>query len=247
MGVADENVTWRGSLSVVLDIDETLVAALEGHPDMPLDSLDVKEISLNDGGPDDKMLIALRPWATRFLFHLNDQGFEVYLLTAGSQEYCDAVVTLFNELATQSGQRPVIIAGASCRDAAGRVRPKEFGMVLPPSVLPEYAIGVDNKRLCWRHDTRDQIIITADYLPEWTRGQKESVLMQVLDRLLHISYYFEQHYAETQEFKRVGDILSLLYENELKQSMINKAASFTFTHPESHEPGSFLEFLAERD
>ena len=243
----DDFVSWRGSLSIVLDLDETLVAAQEGHPDMPVERLDVHNVYLR-GQESDPMLIAIRPWATRFLWYLNEEGFEVYVLTAGSQPYCDAIVELFNTLARESTGKPTILAGKSCRDSYGHVRLKEFEHVLPSNVLPEYAIGVDNKRSAWHPRYQSQVIVTPDYLPSWTKGQAETILMQILDKALHITYFFERYYNATGQFQHTGTILSQMYERQIKASMVDIATDFQFTHPDAvGEDGSFLAYLTERE
>ncbi|KNC52373.1 uncharacterized protein AMSG_08344 [Thecamonas trahens ATCC 50062] len=245
VGIAggDDHVSWRGSLSIVLDLDETLVAAQEGHPDMPLEMHDTHQIFLDDDHTE-PMTIAVRPWATRFLWYLNEEGFEVYVLTAGSQSYCTAVVELLNSLL----DKPVILAGASCRDQFGRVQAKRFEQVLPPYVLPAFAIGVDNKRAAFHEKYQSQVIVVADYLPSWPHSVAQTVLMDVLNTALHIAYHFERHYARTGTFKPTGAILSGIYEEREKERMASQAHSFAFTHPQdTGGPDSFLAFLRARE
>jgi hypothetical protein len=234
-----EGITWKGSLSIVLDLDETLVAAQEGHPDMPLDKLDVKRLQIT---PTEHMFVALRPWAMRFLWHLRDQGFETYVLTAGSQDYCDAVVRSFNS------KERLVLAGATCRDASGVIQSKRFEQVLPPDVAPQYAIAVDNRRGAWAGEYRDQVIVIPEYLPEWKTDQAETVLMQVLDIILRVTYRFEQIYTREARFEPIGDILALLYEDAEKQRMTEVVGSFHFRHPDKdREEDTFITFLAARE
>lgn len=48
---------------------------------MPMEVLDMREIELGDENNKEKMMIAIRPWAFRFLHYLKEQGFETYVLT----------------------------------------------------------------------------------------------------------------------------------------------------------------------
>ena len=204
--------------AVVFDIDETLLCskrrkACAGMRDF--DAYDVHSITVENVAFD----VLVRPWARRLLYWLSHQAVDIYLLTAGSNEYCQAVMALFNGLATAAGETPPIAGGASSRTSDDPPAPKTFAHVLPAGVPMAHALAIDNDRQAWARSDRAHVLPAVDWHPN--RPATHDALIDVWLLLAHALEALDG----AGEDAHAGDVVDDLLEDLVKGSIVGSGPS----------------------
>lgn len=225
---------------LVLDLDETLVKSVYAGDGPDRDPIIYRciEAQVESGllqriDTFGGLLTVARPWALSFLRLCVHHGFRVFALTAGSQSYCDAIVSHFNSL----GSGELISAGLSCRNDHGEVSKKSLSMLAAFGLNVDLAVGLDNRHDAWDPADLLQVLCVPDFEPSEAEGQAAHVLLAALDILLNITNrhleamlspgQYLSHSLMDAPLPSIRETIAALEAEAQKKRLLERARTFT--------------------
>lgn len=226
-------------LNVIIDLDETLIKYLTNSDLSNFISknphYDVLSISY------DKIFnkslqgyILVRRHVIDFIIELFRKNCNVYILTAGTQDYCDSVwfylMSLLNKKfqTYEEKEKKLLysklrrVRAKSCRDVNDMIPYKHFNQVHVHENEWWKTVAIDNYHTVWTPMLRSQVLPVPDFDPFNTIDDEDkNVWDQILNLISDIGDYLND-YTKTKSLCPVADCISDHHENLFKRALSRK-------------------------